>query len=48
VPGFFILFRGHILDLSGLLSATHIISLANVELSRLTEDEPVAVLVNII
>ena len=48
VPGFFILFRGRILDLSGLLSATHIISLANVELSRLTEDEPVAVLVNII
>jgi len=48
VPGFFILFRGRILDLSGLMTASHIISLANVELSRLTDDDPIAVLVNII
>jgi len=48
VPGFFILFRGRILDLSGLMNASHIISLANVELSRIGDDEPVAVLVNII
>lgn len=48
VPGFFILFRGRILDLSGLMTASHIISLANVELSRLTDEDPVAVLVNII
>ena len=48
VPGFFILFRGRILDLSGLMTASHIISLANAELSRLTDEDPVAVLVNII
>ena len=48
LPGFFLLFRGRILDLSGLLSAEQIISLANAELSRLSDDEPVAALVNIV
>jgi N-methylhydantoinase A/oxoprolinase/acetone carboxylase beta subunit len=48
LPGFFILFRGRILDLSGLLSASHIVSLAGVELARLGDDESVAALVNIV
>ncbi len=45
LPGFFIIFRGRILDLSGLMTAEHIISLTNVELSKLGEEEPVAALV---
>lgn len=48
VPDFFILFRGRILDLTGLMSSGHIISLANVELKNLGDEEPVAVLVNLI
>ena len=45
VPGFFIVFRGRILDLSGLMTAGQIISLANVELAKVSEEEPVALLV---
>jgi len=48
IPDFFILFRGRILDLTGLLNSSHIISLANVELQNVGEDEMVAALVNII
>jgi len=47
VPAFFIGFRGRILDLSGLMSADHIVSLANVELARVGEEEKVAALVKI-
>ena len=48
VPNFFLLFRGRILDLSGLLTAGHITSLARVELARLSDEEPVAALVKIL
>lgn len=48
VPGFFILFRGRILDLTGLTTDSQIISLTNVELAKISADETVAALVNII
>jgi len=48
LPSFFLLFRGRILDLSGLLTKGHITTLAQVELSRLSDEESVAALVKIL
>jgi hypothetical protein len=45
MPGLFVIFRGRILDLSGLVNINQIISLLGIELARVGEDESVAALV---
>lgn len=44
LPGLFVLFRGRILDLSGLINQDQIQSLMQIELNGLGEDEPVVAL----
>ncbi|MCX7919921.1 MAG: hydantoinase/oxoprolinase family protein [bacterium] len=47
LPDTFILYRSRILDLSGLLEISQIISLANAELATMDSNEPVVCLVNL-
>jgi len=42
LPGLFTVFRGRILDLSGLISVDQVISLLQIELGGIAEDEPIA------
>lgn len=46
-PDLFVLFRGRILDLSGLMNADQIMSLIQVELNTVSDDEPVAALLKV-
>ncbi len=47
IPDLFLVFRGRILDLTGLLSVEHIMSLLGVELAKLGDDEQVAAVVRL-
>jgi N-methylhydantoinase A len=44
MPAVFVIFRGRILDLSGLVNVDQIISLLGIELARVSDDEPIAAL----
>jgi hypothetical protein len=45
VPGVYIVFRGRILDLSGLIEPDQIVALASMELEKISPDEPISILV---
>jgi N-methylhydantoinase A len=47
IPDLYVLFRGRILDLTGLLSVEHIMSLLGVELAKVGDDERVAAVVRL-
>ncbi len=44
VPGVFIIFRGRVLDLSGLIEPEQIMALASMELQKIPDDEPIVII----